>query len=193
MIVALSGVARSGKDTVAAALIAQGWEHRKFAAPLRLFLEAQDPLVDFGALGARRLSQLLATHGGWEQVKDRFPEVRRLMQRTGTEAGRGVLGDSLWVDRALDGAGLLAPVVLTDCRFVNEADAVRASGGLVLRVERPGVGPKRSPDGSVHSSETALDGYPFDAVLSNNGTVERLHGLLFEALAWHGLDVSGRR
>ena len=40
---------------------------------------------------------------------------------------------------------------------------------------RPGVGPGRAKDGSVHVSEIALDDYEFDVVLENDRTLEELH------------------
>jgi hypothetical protein len=63
-----------------------------------------------------------------------------------------------------------AVAVITDVRFPNELEFVRASGGECWRVER------RLPDGSLfvdpsrpatHSSETALDGAAWDRVLVN--------------------------
>jgi hypothetical protein len=63
-----------------------------------------------------------------------------------------------------------------DCRHVNEADAVQALGGHVIRVRRftnglPFVAPDRPAD---HISETALDDYAWPYTLENDGTAEKL-------------------
>jgi hypothetical protein len=106
---------------------------------------------------------------GWEKVKDDFPEVRQLLQRTGTDAGRRVLGENVWVDAVM--ADLPdTDVVFTDCRFPNEAQAIKDAGGYLVRVTRPGFEP--GPD--AHESETALDGYPHDFEIKNTGTLEDL-------------------
>jgi hypothetical protein len=184
-VVGLSGYARSGKDTAAQVLLAAGWERRSFADRLREFLLALDPIVfeDEEGIGWR-MSDVVG-HLGWEDAKDQSEEVRRLLQRCGTEAGRKVLGEDVWVNATLGDIGTVMyglrgapPVVITDVRFPNEARAVQDLGGMVIRVNRPGIGPKTAPDGTVHSSETALDDWPFDAVIENDGTLEELEHLV---------------
>lgn len=77
--------------------------------------------------------------------------------------------------------GVPAGVIFSDCRFRNELEAIRAAGGVLVRVKRPGK------DGDVgisgHSSETEMreigDGF-FDAVVDNAGTLEELT----EAVDW---------
>ncbi len=93
-------------------------------------------------------------------------EMRGLMQRLGTECGRELLGDNIWVDTALDN---LTPgkYAVTDCRFLNEARAIRDRGGKMIRIERPGIGPANS-----HISEKGLDDYYFDHIIYNDGTIE---------------------
>lgn len=60
--------------------------------------------------------------------------------------------------------------IITDVRFPNEFDAIKAKGGLIVRVNRPGY------DTSMvaHPSETALDGHDFDVVIENNGDLDDL-------------------
>jgi hypothetical protein len=105
---------------------------------------------------------------GWDSAK-RDPEVRRLLQRMGTEAGRNIHGEDCWIriaKRKVDEAP--GNVVITDVRFANEAQAIRSWGGKVIRIERPNVGPVNG-----HASE-ALAFEP-DAVIENSGTIEELH------------------
>lgn len=164
-LIGLSGYARSGKDTAAAALIEAGWERRAFADTLREFLYAVNPVIPIKGK-PYRLARLVDAYG-WEAVKVAHDEVRELLQRLGTDAGRKILGENVWVTATL--AGITQPTVVTDVRFPNEADAVRARGGLVVRVLREGTGPVNG-----HVSETALDDYDFDTYLVNVATVRDL-------------------
>jgi hypothetical protein len=86
-----------------------------------------------------------------------------------------VLGDDVWVDALYSDHKDAAGLVVTDVRFPNEAEAVAKRGGVMIRVERPGVGPTKDKHGRAHVSETALDDWPFDHVLVNDGSVDDLH------------------
>ena len=59
--------------------------------------------------------------------------------------------------------------VITDVRFVNEADIVKHQAGQVWRIKRMGVGAVNG-----HVSERDMDGYPVDQIFANNGTLENL-------------------
>ncbi|MGY1440130.1 hypothetical protein [Streptomyces reniochalinae] len=48
----------------------------------------------------------------------------------------------------------------------NEAEALKARGFTLVRVQRPG-----NPGTLEHESETALDDFPVDRVLINGGTL----------------------
>ncbi len=189
LLIGLSGYARSGKDTAAAALLARGWQRKAFGDKLREFLYALNPVVPTSDCGDFAELRYIVDELGWEQAKTE-PAVRALLQRCGTEAGRGVLGADVWVNAVL--RDLTGPTVVTDVRFWNEAQRIHAAGGLVIRLSRPGVGPARSSGGEVHASETALDDYPlFDASIINDGTPEDL----YDKIVWSvGLgEASARR
>ncbi len=199
LLVGLSGYARSGKDTAAKVLTEGSWVRESFADRLRAFLLALDPIVDgevdsYGEgccdlcysvvheIKPTRLSEIIADIG-WERAKDSYAEVRELLQRCGTDAGRKVLGSDVWVNAVFTDWDGSTPTVVTDVRFPNEAEAIVARGGVVLRVNRPGVGPREDALGQVHPSETALDDWDFDAVLVNDGTLEDLHAKVVRAVA----------
>lgn len=169
ILIGVSGRKRHGKDTFAARLVEDhGFARVAFADPMREMALALDPIISDGW----RLAALVETFG-WEEAKAN-PEVRRTLQQLGTEAGRSVLGDSVWVDTAMRHARALGGrVVFTDCRFPNEADAIRDAGGQVIRVNRPAF----PDDGDPHPSETALDRYRFDDLVLNDGTVDDLHAI----------------
>lgn len=111
-----------------------------------------DPLKDV----ARRI--------GWDGEKD--DAGRTLLQELGS-AVRDVLGATTWVDAAL--AAMPERVVVTDVRYRNEAAAIKEAGGRIVRVVRPGYGPA-----NAHGSEVDLDGWPFDAVIPNTGSLVEL-------------------
>lgn len=173
MIVGLTGKKRAGKDTVAAVLVEEfGFERIAFADPMKEAALALDPWIDVTAPPCPRfirLSEVLRDFGGWETAKE-FPEVRRTLQRLGTQLGREVLGEDLWVDAGI--AQMREPgqnYVVTDCRFPNEADAIRELGGEIVRVIRPSL-----VSDDTHASETAMDDYDVDASLLNESTIEAL-------------------
>ncbi|MFE9925174.1 hypothetical protein ACFYQA_27445 [Streptomyces sp. NPDC005774] len=179
LIIGLAGYARSGKDAAAEALVQYGWSRAAFADKLKEFLLALDPLIP-GHWGAGNLRlRKLVDAAGWDYAKTTYPEVRALLQRAGTEAGRKVLGTDVWVDALFREHADTPALVVTDCRFPNEARAVVERGGLMIRVERPGVGPARDKLGRVHESEVALDGWVYDHTLVNDGAVRDLHLKLY--------------
>lgn len=177
-LIGLTAYATSGKDAAAEALLPLGWERRAFADQLRRFAYILNPLIEQrGSRGlgprSKRYVHLadLVDDVGWDRAKTDNPQVREFLQRLGTDAGRQLLGENVWVNAALrdlvTGSG---PVVFTDCRFPNEADAIRNLGGVIIRIIRPGVRPING-----HPSETAMDGYDVDWVLLNDGSLEDLH------------------
>lgn len=165
-LIGVSGRKRSGKDSFAERLTtAHGFTRVAFADPMRELALALDPLISEGW----RLSELVDAFG-WEGAKEN-PEVRRTLQRLGTEGGRKVLGENIWVDTAMTTAHAIGgPVVFTDVRFPNEAQAVKRAGGVVVRIERQGL-----PAGDLHSSETAMDDWLFDFIVHNDDTLDALH------------------
>ncbi|WGH21375.1 deoxynucleoside monophosphate kinase [Arthrobacter phage Emotion] len=174
-LIAAIGHKRVGKDTFADVLVNRyGYTRVAFADPLKDAALALNPYVGPtplpGALASefRRLQDVVAALG-WEKAKDVVPGVRETLQRLGTDAIRA-LDDTFWVRagvkaiEAIDG-----PVVVTDARFPNEGDTVRALGGYIVRIERA-----LPDDGDRHPSETALDDYMADFCIFNDGPVEDL-------------------
>jgi len=166
--IGLSGWARSGKDTVANYLVAaHGYTKVSFADQMRGALYRLNPTVDLNGY-----SMHLATAVdlmGWEELKTQSPDIRSLMQRMGTEVGREMWGENFWVDAAIAAIPDGEKVVFADVRFPNEADAIYSNGGEVWRIIRESVGPAND-----HISETALNKYPFDRYLFNDGNIEDL-------------------
>lgn len=176
-IISLSGYAGSGKDEAAKALVEErGYQRIAFADVLRDVAYAIDPYVqvpaddppEFFGLEYIRLQRVINTYG-WDYAKNRIEDVRRLLQRIGTEAGRDILGTDIWVETAFGRTEEGTNLVVTDCRFPNEATATKSRGGVVARIHRPGVGPRNS-----HPSETSLDGWDFDFHIENESSIDVL-------------------
>lgn len=172
-LIGLSGKKRAGKDTFAGGLIARGATRVAFADPLKEAVLKVDPIIGRppfpGVLSPQddvRLSTYVGALG-WERAKT-HPEVRRLLQEYGVAIRE--IDPAFWVRTGLMRAvSIDGPVVVTDVRFPNEAEAISSAGGVLVRIDRPGLVSDDS-----HLSETALDDYPFDLVVVNDKSAESL-------------------
>ncbi|MFJ5707603.1 hypothetical protein [Streptomyces sp. NPDC093105] len=180
--IVLMGRAGSGKDTVGARLVSRfAFARVAFADPLRSLALDVDPIVGYEPTGFEpiplRLSDVVRREG-WNRAKGR-PEVRRTLQRL----GQGVRDqdEAFWVRLALVKLDVAErwhiPAVVTDCRYENEARALRERGALLVRIERPGEHGPAGEDERQHRSETELDDFPADAVLTNGGSLDELYAL----------------
>jgi len=98
--------------------------------------------------------------------------VRDFLQKLGTDGLRNGLHDNVWVNALMadykrieygdDEQGQYPNWIITDCRFPNEAIAIKNAGGIMIRVDRPGVEPINN-----HPSEIGLDGWNFDYKIGN--------------------------
>jgi hypothetical protein len=172
--VGLCGYATAGKDAAAQALVACQWQRIAFADAVREALLELDPLV----MPGHKLSELLY-RCDFQEAK-RHAEVRRLLQRLGTEAGRNIHGNDCWVkiaERKMEAT--TASVVFTDVRFASEVEFIRQQRGRLIWIERPGVGPV-----NAHVSDAGLSALKAqaDACILNDGTLEELHAKLIDAV-----------
>ena len=110
---------------------------------------------------------------------------RQALQRFGTEGHRDVFGEDFWIDALLPTEGdwsmnfrqemdfSFEPpefCVVTDVRFENEARRIKALGGDVYAVFRPGM-----VNGDTHASEGDLPPDLIDYTLRNDTTIDDLH------------------
>jgi hypothetical protein len=173
-VIGLGGFARSGKDAVADSLSRFGYRRVAFADPLYEIVHDLDVTVRVKwSAGWRyrfrpyqRLNALVEEHG-WHWVKAHAPAGRATLDALG--AGVRGYDPDFWVRaamRATDGEGR---VVVTDCRFPAEADAVRAVDGVFVRVTRPGVGPGvNAATGKPSVYETSMADYRADFTVRND-------------------------
>lgn len=174
-IIGITGRKRHGKDSVA-----------RFLPPEFVTFSLAKPVKDI----AREIYGLsLSDTDGTTTDKERIlPEwdlsPRQILQRIGTEMGRSIHPEtwtryvkrkmdkefSVWgeVERSILRGVRVA--VITDVRFLNEADAVRSWGGVIWRVIRPGYDVQED----THASETESDLIEPNLTLVNDGTLEDL-------------------
>lgn len=171
-LVAFIGLRRSGKDSAAQALVQQGWQLVRFADGLKEMLRAYFRYVgvcpdDIEAMIEGHLKEE-PTHllGG--------KTTRWAMQSLGTEWGREMIYPDLWVNSVLAHASLYHNVVLSDCRFPNEAEAVRQQGGKLIRIERAGLVV------DTHPSEQLIATIPADFTIFNDSTLDDLRNKVLQ-------------
>lgn len=170
-IVGIAGSARAGKDTIAAWLVRnRGALTFSFATPIKSCLEK---LFGFGP-------EVWIGSAKEEPLPGLGKSPRELAQTLGTEWGRKLVTEDVWViaaRRVFDSAFVLDDqiVAIPDVRFENEAAFVRERG-LMLHVCRDGA------DGRVgivgHESERGVQLGVGDILLSNNGTLDELYDKL---------------
>jgi energy-coupling factor transporter ATP-binding protein EcfA2 len=127
-IIGLSGKKRSGKDTLAG-FLAQLMPHTVCVA--------------FADALKNEVAQATGfTREYMEEHKDNF---RLILQGWGTDFRRKLCGEDYWIHRTVEQINWLrrlpvppALIIVTDCRFKNEAETVRQLGGLMVRVVKIG-------------------------------------------------------
>ena len=162
-IIGVTGLARVGKDAVTDALLLLGGAQYSysFANPLRAMLKAGFD-IDMN-------------ERYWRQHKeDVIPALgkspRQLMQTLGTEWGRVLVSDDIWL--VLAAAKLIKHgpgMVLPDVRFENEAKWIRDRGGTIIHVTRPNIEAV-----SEHVSEKGIKAIPGEVFIVNDGTLADL-------------------
>jgi len=133
-VIGLTGAAGSGKDTAADALR----EHHRF-----IKLSFAEPVYEMMSIVTLTPVEVLRDRSTKEAVITKMGvSPRKLGQTLGTEWGRNMINQNIWVDH-LDArlhdielrTGLVG-LVISDVRFQNEVDYVHSLGGEVWRIER---------------------------------------------------------
>ena len=154
------------------------WEIKKFAGKLKevASLLTGIPVNEFEDQDFKK-TNLPEEWSTWYPNSDRAEPmtVRTLLQKVGTDCMRDCLHKNVWVNALFAD---FYPVkmsqdnpskwIITDCRFPNEATAIKEKGGILIKVTRPGE------EVGTHASEIALDNWSFDIVINNNGTIDDL-------------------
>lgn len=175
--IGLHGFAGVGKDTVAEILAANyGYQRVAFANVLREALYVLNPIIEFYDDYEDRVQDIV-DRIGWDEAKRQYEEIRRMLQVLGTEVGREMIDQNVWVDSVFKNLDKDKKYVFTDVRFVNEHQAIDSRLGLLVKIDRPGYGPVNE-----HKSDKGLPDAWFDAHIVNDGTLKDLHTKVREIL-----------
>jgi hypothetical protein len=200
MIIGVCGLIGAGKDTIADYLVnIHQFRRESFANTLKDAVSAV-----FG--WDRELLEGRTKHSrAWREQVDPWwahrlgmPDLtpRWVLQYWGTEVVRKSFHDNTWIASLENKLRKTTDdVVISDCRFPNEIEAIKRAGGVVVRVHRGAdpewyllaeavnAGPKhigwslakdQLSKFNIHASETAWIGTNFDAVLDNNSSMDHL-------------------
>lgn len=191
MIIGVCGLIGSGKDTIADYLVnIHEFRRDSFAATLKDAVAAvfgwDRDMLEGRTKSSREWRE--QPDAWWSDRLGREITPRWVLQYWGTEVCRQGFHDDIWIASLENKLRTTRDdVVISDCRFPNEIDAIRRAGGTVIRIQRgadpdwfAGVrdhlqhGTARPPT-LPHASEWSWAGTDFDRVIDNNGTLDQLY------------------
>lgn len=193
MIVGLVGFIGAGKGTVGDLLRLHGYKQASFAGALK------DTASQMFGWDRTLLEGDTDESRNFREQKDDFWSQRfgydfspRLaLQLLGTEAGRNVFHEDIWIYALENRIRNHRNVVVTDTRFPNEIEFIRSKGGVIVEVkrgERPEwyetalkentdlkyLGKMNEKYSDIHVSEWAWIGKHIDYTIENGGTFDDL-------------------
>jgi len=196
MIIGVCGFINSGKDTVADYLVNfHQYRRNSYAGTLKDAVAAvfnwDRELLEGRTKQAREWREQVDPW--WAERLD-MPDLtpRWVLQYWGTEVCRKSFHDDIWIASIENKLRSSQDnIVISDCRFPNEIASIKRAGGRVIWVRRGDMPvwysiAKRANKGdtmaqdqlkdfNVHVSETAWVGTEFDAIITNNGTIDELY------------------
>lgn len=184
----IHGKARTGKDTIAAHLVNHhGYIRNGLADPLKRAAQQMFMLTD-AQRDSDELKEIVIPYWGMSP--------RQMFQKLGTEGGRNVFGDEIWLKRwtyHYDTYKAHTNYVVSDVRFNNEAEYVRSLGGIIIHVTRASAPSLLAGDTVKHASEGTLPVQPHDFVIANDGTkkdlIEKIDQVVAALPSWERAHV----
>lgn len=174
LLIACHGLPGAGKDAFARFLLENhldcNWERIAFASPLKRGLSTMlnIPMEDIE-------NPAIKNEPNYKFGRS----IRHMAQSLGTEWGRNLIHDNLWVEIAREeitsrlNRGI--NVIVTDLRFPNEVDLIRELGGYVIHIIRndnPHVVASLNSGLKSHPSDSSLPAGSVDFTIENNDTLE---------------------
>jgi hypothetical protein len=193
--IGITGVKRSGKDSIAGYLLAHLPNSQRVAFGDFLKTEAALSLAsDYFftkklKVSSREELDIIFNNYYSEMHSDEIDErtglavkenYRLLLQWWGTDYRRNMFSKDYWISRLVEHVETIKTeettyVIVPDVRFINEAEFIIKNDGLVIKVERPSDAPKDS-----HVSETELDHIEVSTTIGNSGTLADLEQQVVE-------------
>lgn len=201
MIVGITGLIGSGKDTAAEYLCSyHGFKRLSYAGTLK------DAVAAVFHWDRNLLEGLTPESRAWREQVDEWwanrlniPHLtpRWVLQYWGTDLCRKHFHDDIWIAsiecqlRKID-----SNVVISDCRFPNELSTLKNAGGITVRIERGGKphwyldalvvskgekhpmyygSIKMLKEAGIHASEYSSVGVGYDHTIINEGTLEEFY------------------
>ena len=200
MIIGVCGFIGSGKDTIADYLTNfHGYRRESFANSLKDAVAQvfgwDRTMLEGRTKQAREWREQVDP---WWAERLNMPNLtpRWVLQYWGTEVCRKAFHDDIWIASLENKLRTSRDnIVISDCRFPNEIKSIKDAGGIVIRVKRGddpewyrdaadmNAGPRctnwalasgRMSKLNIHASETAWVGTKFDAVLTNDSSIDDL-------------------
>lgn len=200
MIVGVCGFIASGKDTIADYLCTfHGFKRVSFAGSLK------DAVSAIFGWERELLEGTTKTSREWREKPDAWwskrlgKEItpRYVLQYWGTEVCRNGFHPDIWVASVENKLRHTTDnIVITDCRFANEVNAIKNAGGITCRVsrgEKPiwyqdaetlnkgssqmgwAIAKAKLKEFNIHASEYSSVGLDYDHYIDNDGTIDDLH------------------
>lgn len=172
MLIAISGKARAGKDTLGSVMQKIGSEaFNKDIKLVSFAYKLKKIAMDNFYLSDEQVNGSLK-----EQEDPRWGYItpRAILQKLGTSYRE--IYPNYWIDAVISDykRDESQCFVITDCRYKNEANAVIKAGGIVVRVNRPDIYRGKVTD-PTHGSEVDLDDFQmFYDVVDNSKSIEDL-------------------
>ncbi len=174
-IIGLGHYSRTGKDSLANALLASIHEYDSYHMTKKISFawKLKQIAFDLYAWDGMREPEFYETKEGEPYRDIVLPTIGKTPVQVwvdlGTPAVRQQVYDRTWIDFVLKTNHRVSTLVIPDVRFPNEIEAVREAGGTLIKVVRPGYGPRPTV------ADRALVGYDgWDYVVGSSGEMDEL-------------------
>lgn len=189
-IIGFAGMIGSGKNTAADHLIKNyGYVGLSFAAAVKdclaVIFHWDRAMLEGDTPESRQWREKVDEYWAKKlQIADFSP--RKAMKHIATDLFRDNFNDNIWIYSLEKKIKTIEDnIVITDCRFSNEAAMIKSVGGTLIRIARGsdpvwyGMArsyPEKMPSlyPSVHASDYSWASIDFDLVIDNSGSIEDL-------------------